>query len=57
MTGTNTRGDRNTLRIAIPGPVRHDARWGMATLEVVLAIAHSSEGRREIMLSHQCPAY
>ena len=38
-------------------PVRHDARWGMATLEVVLAFMQSSEEGREIMLSHQCPAY
>ena len=38
-------------------PVRHDARWGMATLEVVLAFMQSSKERREIMLSHQCPAY
>ena len=35
----------------------HDARWGMATLEVVLAFMQSSKERREIMLSHQCPAY
>lgn len=38
-------------------PVRHDARWGMATLEVVLAFMQSSQEGREIMLSHQCPAY
>ena len=38
-------------------PVRHDARWGMATLEVVLAFMESSQQRREITLSHQCPAY
>lgn len=38
-------------------PVRHDGRWGMATLEVVLAIMQSGRERREIMMSHQCPAY
>ena len=38
-------------------PVRHDGRWGMATLEVVLAIMQSGQERREIMMSHQCPAY
>jgi phthalate 4,5-cis-dihydrodiol dehydrogenase len=38
-------------------PVRHDGRWGMATLEVVLAIMQSGRERREIVLSHQSPAY
>jgi phthalate 4,5-cis-dihydrodiol dehydrogenase len=32
-----------------------DARWGMATLEVVLAILQSSAERREITLAHQAP--
>jgi phthalate 4,5-cis-dihydrodiol dehydrogenase len=31
----------------------HDGRWGMATLEVALAIMQSAKERREIMLSHQ----
>lgn len=31
----------------------HDGRWGMATLEVALAIMQSAQERREIMLSHQ----
>jgi hypothetical protein len=31
----------------------HDARWGKATLEVILAILQSARERREIMLSHQ----
>lgn len=31
----------------------HDARWGKATLEVVLAILQSARERREITLSHQ----
>ena len=38
-------------------PVRHDGRWGMATLEVVLAIMQSGRERREIMMSHQSPGY
>jgi phthalate 4,5-cis-dihydrodiol dehydrogenase len=38
-------------------PVRHDGRWGTATLEVVLAIRQSAHERREILLSHQCDAY
>ena len=32
-----------------------DARWGMATLEVILAIMQSSDEQREILLSHQVP--
>jgi phthalate 4,5-cis-dihydrodiol dehydrogenase len=32
-----------------------DARWGMATLEVILAILQSSAEHREITLSHQVP--
>ncbi len=38
-------------------PVRHDGRWGSATLEVVLAIRQSALERQEIRLSHQCDAY
>ena len=34
-------------------PVWHDGRWGMATLEVCLAIIRSSRERKEILLSHQ----
>jgi len=34
-------------------PVRHGGEWGMATLEVCLAIMQSARERREIMLSHQ----
>jgi phthalate 4,5-cis-dihydrodiol dehydrogenase len=35
-------------------PIAHDGRWGMATLEVILAILQSGRERREIMLSRQC---
>ncbi len=38
-------------------PVRHDGRWGAATLEVVLAMLQSAREHREITLSHQCEAY
>ena len=34
-------------------PVFHDGRWGMATLEVCLAVMQSARERKEIMLSHQ----
>src|SRR5205085_615599 len=33
----------------------HDGLWGMATLEVALAIMESAKERKEIMLSHQVP--
>lgn len=33
-------------------PPLHDARWGMATLEVCLALLKSARERREIVLSH-----
>jgi phthalate 4,5-cis-dihydrodiol dehydrogenase len=38
------------------GPIRHDGRWGMATLELIAAIMQSGRERREIMLTHQCPS-
>ena len=36
-------------------PVYHDGRWGLATLEVCLAIMESARERREIYLQHQIP--
>jgi phthalate 4,5-cis-dihydrodiol dehydrogenase len=36
-------------------PITHDGRWGLATLEVAVAILESSRLRQEIMLSHQNP--
>lgn len=36
-------------------PTLLDARWGMATTEVCLAILQSTRERREIRLSHQVP--
>lgn len=36
-------------------PLWHDGRWGMATLEVVLAIIDSARERREVKLTHQIP--
>jgi len=37
--------------------LRHNGRWGTATLEVVLAIMQSAREHREIRLPHQCDAY
>jgi phthalate 4,5-cis-dihydrodiol dehydrogenase len=34
-------------------PLWHSGRWGMATLEVCLAIMESARERREVMLHHQ----
>jgi phthalate 4,5-cis-dihydrodiol dehydrogenase len=34
-------------------PLFHDGRWGMATLEVCLAMIQSARERKETMLSHQ----
>lgn len=36
-------------------PPLHDARWGMATLQVCLALLESARERREIFLSHTGP--
>jgi len=45
------------LRAAIAGRTAlHDGRWGMATLEVVLAIMASAAERREVFLRYQVPA-
>ena len=35
--------------------VWHDGRWGMATLEVCLAIMESARERKEVLLRHQVP--
>ena len=38
------------------GSIKHDGRWGMATLELIAAIMQSGRERREIVLTHQCPS-
>jgi phthalate 4,5-cis-dihydrodiol dehydrogenase len=38
------------------GTIRHDGRWGMATLELIYSIMQSGREHREIRLTHQCPA-
>ena len=37
-------------------PALHDGRWGMATLEVCLAMLDSARENRDIALHHQVPA-
>jgi len=51
------RAELEELYNAVVGgePVWHDGRWGMATLEVCLAIMQSARERREIVLNHQVP--
>ena len=51
------RGELTELRDALSEerPTFPDARWGMASLEVILSIRESSQQRKEIMLSHQVP--
>lgn len=41
--------------IVLGTPIFHDGRWGMATLEVQLALMQSAREHREITLSHQVP--
>jgi phthalate 4,5-cis-dihydrodiol dehydrogenase len=41
--------------VVLGKPLWHDGRWGMATLEVCLAIMESGRQRKEIMLQHQVP--
>ena len=36
-------------------PIYHTGRWGMATLEVCLAIMESARDRREVYMKHQVP--
>jgi phthalate 4,5-cis-dihydrodiol dehydrogenase len=42
--------------VVLDKPIRHTGFWGMATLEVSLAIMQSARERREIFLSHQVPS-
>jgi phthalate 4,5-cis-dihydrodiol dehydrogenase len=41
--------------VVLGKPLWHDGRWGMATLEVCLAVMESAKRREEIKLSHQIP--
>jgi phthalate 4,5-cis-dihydrodiol dehydrogenase len=41
--------------VVLGRPLFHDGRWGMATLEVGLAVMQSAKERREIMLTRQVP--
>jgi phthalate 4,5-cis-dihydrodiol dehydrogenase len=56
--GPSRRGELIELynAVVLNQPIRHTGPWGMATLEVCLAIMQSAKERREILLSHQVPA-
>ena len=56
--GPSRRGELMELynAVVLDQPIRHTGPWGMATLEVCLAIMQSAKERKEIMLSHQVPA-
>ncbi|HEY7061134.1 MAG TPA: Gfo/Idh/MocA family oxidoreductase [Chloroflexota bacterium] len=41
--------------VVLGKPLWHDGRWGMATLEVCLAMMQSARERQEIRLQHQVP--
>ncbi|MPZ12884.1 MAG: hypothetical protein GEU73_00390 [Chloroflexi bacterium] len=54
--GDNRSNEVPELRAAMDRkPSLHDGWWGMATMEVVLAIMHSAAQAAEIRLSHQVP--
>jgi len=57
LTGRLESGELAELYEAVTEnrPSFPDARWGMATLEVVLGIMQSSAEHREIQLEHQVP--
>jgi phthalate 4,5-cis-dihydrodiol dehydrogenase len=54
---TQRRAELEELYNAVVGgqPVWHDGRWGMATLEVCLAMLESARTRQEVRLKHQVP--
>jgi len=56
--GSSRRAELEELynAVVLNQPIRHTGPWGMATLEVCLAIMESSKERREIFLSHQVPS-
>src|ERR1044072_6695198 len=56
--GPSRRGELEELynAVVLDKPIRHTGPWGMATLEVCLALMQSARERREIMLAHQVPA-
>jgi phthalate 4,5-cis-dihydrodiol dehydrogenase len=56
--GPSRRGELMELynAVVLDQPIRHTGPWGMATLEVCLALMQSAQERREIFLKHQVAA-
>lgn len=56
--GPSRRGELLELynAVVLDKPIRHSGPWGMATLEVCLAIMQSAKERKEISLKHQVPS-
>jgi phthalate 4,5-cis-dihydrodiol dehydrogenase len=56
--GPSRRGELMELynAVVLDKPIRHTGPWGMATLEVCLAIMQSARERKEIYLKRQVPA-
>jgi phthalate 4,5-cis-dihydrodiol dehydrogenase len=56
--GPSRRGELMELynAVVLDKPIRHTGPWGMATLEVCLALMQSAKERKEIFLKHQVPA-
>jgi phthalate 4,5-cis-dihydrodiol dehydrogenase len=56
--GPSRRGELLELynAVVLDQPIRHTGPWGMATLEVCLAIMQSAKERKEIHLKHQVPS-
>jgi phthalate 4,5-cis-dihydrodiol dehydrogenase len=53
--GPSRRGELMELynAVVLDKPIRHTGPWGMATLEVCLALMQSAKERKEIFLKHQ----
>ncbi len=56
--GPSRRGELMELynAVVLDKPIRHTGPWGMATLEVCLALVQSAKERKEIYLKHQVAA-
>jgi len=56
--GPSRRGELMELynAVVLEKPIRHTGSWGMATLEVCLALMQSARDRKEIYLKHQVAA-
>ncbi|NDH68032.1 MAG: hypothetical protein EBY22_09060 [Gammaproteobacteria bacterium] len=55
VSGRSAELDELFNAVVFDQPIRHSGQWGMATLEVCLAIMESSKTRQEVFMSHQVP--